>query len=216
MVIMRALIVIAGAVLLIGSSAYAGGDKSQNAMVDASSQNGGSNGFTNGTTAAKIKSGKCLLSGGIKGLTGFADGDIAICIGSATVLGTPLGPNTPLGNAAIIRAVAKAGQLKFKADLTKVGCGSLATTTKVVSFNPGFECYKPNAAFTDPATPGTNWHASCSGIALDNPDATAASDPAKVNLLGVCQAAAGAGNPQGGPGTGKIGQTGLTIVSYLP
>src|SRR5678816_3446156 len=109
MVIMRALIVIAGAVLLIGSSAYAGGDKSQNAMVDASSQNGGSNGFTNGTTAAKIKSGKCLLSGGIKGLTGFADGDIAICIGSATVLGTPLGPNTPLGNAAIIRAVVKAG-----------------------------------------------------------------------------------------------------------
>jgi hypothetical protein len=209
---MRRTLTVATVVLVIGSAAFAGGDKSANPMVDASSLNGGSNGFSNGTSSAAIKSSGCTLQGKIKGLSGLADGDVVLCIGAAAVLGTPLGPGTPLGNAALVRGVHSGGQVKFKADLTAVGCGDPGTAAKIVSFNPVFACFKPDATYADPTSPATNWHTSCAGIALDDPGA-AAGDPAKASLLGICQALAGAANPLAPPASGMIAQTGQTILA---
>src|SRR5262249_36912276 len=209
---MRTIFVVAGIVLLIGSTSFAGGDKAANAVADPSGLNGGANGFTNGTSAGAVKSAGCKIQGKIAGITGLADGDVVICIGAGAVYGTPLGPSTLLGNAAIIRGVHTGGQINFKADLTGVGCGNATLSAKIVSLDPTFACYKPDAAYSDPTSPSTNWHTSCAGIPVDNP-AAATGLPAKVATLGVCQATSGSANPQAAPLTGEIFETGQTILA---
>lgn len=207
-------IIVTVLVLGLGSAALAGGDKTSETCVDISSLNGGSNGFVNGSSSSKIKSGGCKLQVQLKGLSGISDGDILICLGEADVRATALPPGA-FGNSVVLRGVAKAGSLKMKADLAAIGCGAAGVTA--INWNGNLKCYKPDATYTDVTNDAANWKATClaSGtnmVPLPNPGLDVANDdPVKVNLLGLCQGfTADAGERINPPTSGEICRQGQT------
>lgn len=177
----------AAAVLLAATTgAWAGGDKGQDSYVDNTSVAGGSAGFTNGVSSGKSKSGSCKLQIQLKGLTGYNDGDILICIAEADIRAAALGASA-FGNSVVMRGAVKSGQLKIKADFTAIGCAS----TTSINWNSDVKCYAPDANYTNLSNDAVNWKNSCTTaggmVPIPNAEATPASDPAKVNLLGLCQ-----------------------------
>lgn len=197
--------------LAVGGGAWAGGDKSQESFVDITSLAGGSAGFTNfGVSVGKSKSGKCQLQVQLKGLTGYADGAVLICLAEADIRATLLGAANTFGNSVVLRGTVKTGQLKIKADLADIGCGS----SQAINWNGGLTCFAPDANFTDLSNDLVNWKSDCSGatmLPLANPEATASSDPAKVNLLGLCQGlTANTAQRIPPPGSAKICQQGAS------
>jgi hypothetical protein len=218
---MRRFLVLAVASLVLSGAqvSWAGGDKTAEAFVDPSSLGGGANGFTNilstgGTSSGTTKSGSCLLQVQLKGLTGFADGAVLICIAEADVRAAALGggANT-FGNSVVLRASVKAGGAKLKADLKKVGCGS----SDVIALNGFTSCYEPDADYSnvDDTAAGTNWEEACLGAGMApvaNPSvAPPAIDPGPVKdgLLGLCQGfAPNAGERIPRPATGLIAEQG--------
>jgi len=218
---MRRLLVLAAASLMLGGAqvSSAGGDKTAEAFVDPSSLAGGANGFTNilstgGTSSGKSKSGKCLLQLQFKGLAGFADGALLICIAEADVRASALGGGVnTFGNSVVFRAEVKSGGAKSKGDLKKIGCGS----SDAIALNGFLRCYEPDADYSNPddTAPGTNWEEEClsAGMApAPNPSvAPPAIDPgpAKDGLLGLCQGfLANGGERIPAPPTGLIAEQG--------
>lgn len=174
-----------GTALVFGltSTAWAGAkDKSSQTFVDIDAE-----GVINNTTAkTKTKSKGCTLQAQMQTVN-MADGDIAICIAAADVLGIG-------GNMLIMTGEAKAGKLKIKADISEVtvagqGCGSI----DAVSYNGSLDCYLDDATFRGDANIPGSWRAACANIGgtLASPEAGGASklkenDTVPV-VVGLCQ-----------------------------
>ncbi len=188
------------ALLLSGSLAMAGTDKTQAAFVDVSSVNGGLNGFTNGTSSGKSKSGGCTAQIQLKGLTGLSDGALVICTGSADVV-VPTLPGGRGGNSIVWRAPVKSGGINVKNSFAVIDVGgNHCGSAKTVSYNSDTRCYLPDSGY-DPA-------AACAGAGMF----WVAAPAGTVNMLGLCQGLSGSeGQRIPPPASGEIARTGMTI-----
>lgn len=184
--------------LAFAAVASAGGDKAQTAFVDPSSIDGGANGFTNGVSSGKSKSGGCTTQIQLKGLSGINDGDQIICTGSADVKAAAL-PAGGAGNSVVWIVPAKAGGIKIKSSVAIIDVGgNHCGSTKATAINSEARCYKPDSGY-DPA-------AACAtvpGIWIVAPTNT-------TGLVGLCQGTA-VGQRIPPPSSGEIARTGMTI-----
>jgi len=139
--------------------------------------------INNVTVKTKIKSKGCKTQIQAKTVN-MADGEIAICILEADVIGFG-------GNSLIVAGEAKAGKLKIKADLTEVGvlgnaCGSIET----ISYNGQVKCYLDDLTYRlDSAGPGT-WRDACPSGSLESgaPGTTMLkANPTVPVVIGICQ-----------------------------
>jgi hypothetical protein len=206
---MKKLIVATAVFSLLGSPAWAGGDKVAEAFVDPSSLDGGLNGFSNGSSAGKVASKGCQIAVQVKGISTSAlpDGQVAICLLDADIFTDAL-PGGPFGNTLVVQAQAKGGSLKTKSKLEPIGCGA----GKTVTFNGGAECYLPDDAYR------IGWEQICTDAGMtplpytDAKCANPLDDPKKCNTLGVCQGfVADGGQRIPRPSSGLIAQQGSTI-----
>lgn len=196
---MRTTIFAVAVILAASPVAWAGGDKQADAFVDASSLGGGANGFTNGTSVGKLKAGGCKWSGQLKSLnmTAVPDGAHVICVSGAEVRSGLLPAET--GNSVIFRGVAKGGQVKMKADLTTMDIGGLhCGTSMATSWGGETKCFLGSGApggdaDYDDENDSINWVSKCTAAGMIVVKSTLwipGADPAKVNVLGLCQGTA--------------------------
>jgi hypothetical protein len=188
---MRRLVIVCAGVCAFAAPALAGPkDQTKMAMIGRQAVAGNAT-VNNATTDFKVATKGCKMQLKAKGLSGLSDGDVIICTGGADVLGGPF--VSPAGNTIVITGEAKAGQVKIKADLTEIGCGS----SDVIQFNGSFACYLDDAPYRSTDAGVGSWADACTaatGIPLVN--AAAAPDTLKANptqrvVLGVCQAFTG-------------------------
>ncbi len=180
---MRRVISIATALCLASTVAWAGAkDKSQNTLADIDAA-----GVISNTLAkTKIKAKGCKNQ--IQAQTvSMADGDIAICILEADVLGIG-------GNSLIITGEAKKGKLKIKADLgegtiASQGCGDV----EAVSYNGLVKCYLDDPLYRSNGTGAGTWRDACTNAGMlpgdsPGPEATylKVNDTVPV-VVGLCQ-----------------------------
>jgi hypothetical protein len=163
------------------ATAWAGAkDKTSQTFVDIDAA-----GVINNTTAkTKTKSKGCKLQAQMKDVT-MADGEIAICIAEADVLGIG-------GNSLILTGEAKKGKLKIKADISEAtilgsGCGSV----EAISYNGSMTCYLDDPTYRLNTNVPGSWREACGlagMLAGDGPGATfLKANPTVPVVIGICQ-----------------------------
>lgn len=183
---MKKIAMATGIAVLLAVPAFAGPkDQGKEAMIGPQALAGNAT-VSNTTTAISMKSKGCTLQVGFKGLQGTSDGQVIICIADADVIAPGGGIAPPGGgNGVVITGETKAGNMKIKADLTEIGCG----TTASINFNGNLRCYLDDPAYRAPA--GT-WQAACTATVGSVPIPGPGLTQLKVNdtqnvIVGLCQ-----------------------------
>jgi hypothetical protein len=203
-----------GMALLLAAPVFAGPkDKGQFTMIGPQALAGNAT-VNNTATAISVKSKGCKLQFGFKGLVGTTDGDVIICIADADVIAPAGGINPPGGgNSVIMTGETKGGNMKIKADLTEIGCG----TTSAVNYNGNLRCYLDDPAYRPPM--GT-WQTACTAVG-SVPIPGPGLSQLKVNdtqnvVVGLCQNFATVGARINAPASALIAVQGAYSAQTLP
>jgi hypothetical protein len=180
----KSLLFAAAAVLAFGSTAWAGPkDKFADSLVDASSVAGTALRWNNTVTSGTVSQKGCKIQVKLKSLgtdSELADGKTVICLAEATARAAVHG-----GNSVVLSGLVKKGQVKMKADLTQVGCGTV-TSGAAIAYNTGFACYLEDLIYTGPNT-GQNWENICGDAGMVPIAPTVPDGKTALNLIGLCQ-----------------------------
>ena len=203
------------------SAGMARADKSAQAFVDPSSLLGNANGFTNANSAnlaaktysvGAAKQSGCKMKLQFKGLSGFVDGELMICLAGADACITSPCNLSNFGNSIVVLPKYSSLSLKSgtKADFADVGCGA----TNAVATGASVECYKYSAPYI------AGIAATCNGGGgtwLPNPTFVAGGE-ATDGLVGLCQwfAPPNGGNRLTPPGTGLVAINGVATPDVVP